>query len=95
MRPIVIVNPRSGGGRAGSARYLGEVRAVIERRLGPVDVALTEFGGHAIDLARRAATEGRSLVVALGGDGTLHEWPTASSTAEVGRARVHRARDRR
>ncbi|MGH7294852.1 MAG: diacylglycerol/lipid kinase family protein, partial [Polyangiaceae bacterium] len=49
------------------------VRAVLERRLGPVDVASTERPGHAIDLAREAAKAGASLVVAVGGDGTLHE----------------------
>jgi diacylglycerol kinase (ATP) len=70
-RPFVIVNPRSGGGRAG--RTVGQVRAVLERRLGPVDLAVTERPTHAIDLARDAATKGHALLVAVGGDGTLHE----------------------
>jgi YegS/Rv2252/BmrU family lipid kinase len=70
-RPLVVVNPQSGGGRAG--RTFGDVRPVIERRLGPVDVAFTERPGHAIELAREAARTGTKLVVALGGDGTLHE----------------------
>ncbi|HXX70511.1 MAG TPA: diacylglycerol kinase family protein [Polyangiaceae bacterium] len=69
--PLVIVNPRAGGGRAG--RTFSQVRAVIEGRLGPVDVATTDRPGHAIELARDAAREGRSLIVAVGGDGTLHE----------------------
>ncbi len=51
----------------------GELRPVLERRLGPVDVSLTAHPGHAIDLAREAAGSGRDLVVAVGGDGTLHE----------------------
>jgi diacylglycerol kinase (ATP) len=70
-RPFVIVNPRSGGGRAG--RTVGQVRAVLERRLGPVDLAVTERPAHAVDLARDEATRGRRLLVAVGGDGTLHE----------------------
>lgn len=69
--PLVVVNPRSGGGRAG--RTFTEVKQVIERRLGPVDVAMTERPGHAIDLSRDAARAGVPLVVAVGGDGTLHE----------------------
>jgi diacylglycerol kinase (ATP) len=69
--PLVVVNPRSGGGRAG--RTFTEVKQVIERRLGPVDVAMTERPGHAIELARDAARAGASLVLAVGGDGTLHE----------------------
>lgn len=69
--PLVVVNPHSGGGRAG--RMFGDVKKVIERRLGAVDVAMTERPGHAIDLARSAARAGVSLVIAVGGDGTLHE----------------------
>jgi YegS/Rv2252/BmrU family lipid kinase len=69
--PLVIVNPRAGGGRAG--RTFPQVRAVLERSLGPVDVAFTERRGHATELAGAAARDGRRLVIALGGDGTLHE----------------------
>jgi len=70
-RAFVVVNPRSGGGRAG--RTFTEVRAVLERQLGPVDVAFTESSGHAIVLTRDAVRGGSKLVVAVGGDGTLHE----------------------
>jgi YegS/Rv2252/BmrU family lipid kinase len=70
-RPHVIVNPRSGGGRAG--RTFPEVHAILERRLGAVDVSFTERPGHAIALAREAARAGASVVIAVGGDGTLHE----------------------
>ena len=70
-RAFVVVNPRSGGGQAG--RTFPGVKAVLERRLGPVDVAFTQRSGHAIDLAREAAKGGASLIVAVGGDGTLHE----------------------
>src|SRR5580704_7935058 len=69
--PLVVVNPSSGGGLAG--RTFSRVRAVIERRLGAVDVALTARPGHAIALARDAALAGRKLIIAVGGDGTLHE----------------------
>lgn len=71
MGPLVIYNPRAGGGR--TARTFPQVRSVIERRLGPVDAAPTERPGHAITLARDAAREGRRLVIAVGGDGTLNE----------------------
>jgi diacylglycerol kinase (ATP) len=33
----------------------------------------TEYPGHAIEIARKAAEKGDDLVVALGGDGTVHE----------------------
>ncbi len=71
MRPLVIANPRSGGGRAG--RSLGDVRTLLERHLGALEFLVTERPGHAIELARDAARDGRRLIVAVGGDGTLHE----------------------
>ncbi len=71
LRPLVIVNPHSGGGRAG--RTFPGVRTALERRLGDVDVVFTAQPEHAIDLARDAARAGTRLLVAVGGDGTLHE----------------------
>jgi YegS/Rv2252/BmrU family lipid kinase len=49
------------------------VTAVVERRMGTVDLIATERPRHAIDLAREAAAAGRGTIVAVGGDGTLHE----------------------
>jgi diacylglycerol kinase (ATP) len=71
MRTLVIVNPRAGGGRG--ARGLARVRALLERRLGSVELQCTERPGHAIEIAREATAAGRPLIVAVGGDGTLHE----------------------
>ena len=45
----------------------------MEGTLGDVDFEVTERRGHAIDLARRGALEGRTTIVAVGGDGTLNE----------------------
>jgi diacylglycerol kinase (ATP) len=81
-RPLVIVNPRSGGGRAG--RTFDDVKAVLERRLGPLDVAVTGRPAHAIALAREAAESGTDLVIAVGGDGTLHEVANGVLDAGVG-----------
>jgi YegS/Rv2252/BmrU family lipid kinase len=80
--PLVIVNPRSGGGQAG--RTFSEVRRVLERRLGAVDVAFTAQPAHAIELAREAALAGTELVIAVGGDGTLHEVANGVLDAGVG-----------
>jgi diacylglycerol kinase (ATP) len=80
LRPLVILNPHAGGGRA--ARTVDAVRAVLERHLGSIDLARTDRPGHAITLARDAAASGRALVVAVGGDGTLHE--VANGVLEVG-----------
>lgn len=70
-RPVLVVNPTSGGGKTG--KTFGAMRETIERRLGPCDVRPTARAGHAIALARDAALEGAELVVAVGGDGTFNE----------------------
>ena len=70
-RPLLIVNPSSG--KMAGGRALSRFAAAVERVLGDVDFEVTERRGHAIDLARRGACEGRETIVAVGGDGTLNE----------------------
>jgi diacylglycerol kinase (ATP) len=74
---VVIINPLSGPGRR-DAVARGRDRSALARRVldetgraGRIEV--TSHGGHARAIARAAAAEGVSLVVAWGGDGTVHE----------------------
>ena len=69
--PLLVVNPRSGGGQTG--KIFDAMRAPLKRALGDFDVVFTERGRHAVEFARDAAIEGRDLVIAVGGDGTIHE----------------------
>lgn len=71
MNPLVIVNPQSGGGKTG--RTFSSMQRTFENALGTIDVVFTSQSGHAIELAEKSATEGRELVIAVGGDGTLNE----------------------
>ncbi len=71
MKPLLIVNPRSAGGKTGA--LFEKMRGPIERHLGHVDVAFTERQRHAVDIAREAASDGRAMVIAVGGDGSIHE----------------------
>ncbi len=64
----VIVNPMAGGGRAGGAWR--SLRDHLEPLVGELRVERTEAPGHAVHLARES---GASLVVAVGGDGTVRE----------------------
>ncbi len=70
-QPLLIVNPQSGSGRTG--RTFPSMLPSIEASLGKVDVAMTTRRGHAIEIARDASKDGREVVVAVGGDGTLNE----------------------
>jgi diacylglycerol kinase (ATP) len=70
-RALVIVNPRSGGGLSES-RW-ARVRGALTDGLGELDSVFTTAPRHAADLAAEAAAAGRRLIIALGGDGTIHE----------------------
>lgn len=81
MKPLVIVNPRAGGARGGhSAQAL---RRIIEDAIGAVDVVETERPRHAVLLAAEAARGDRELVIATGGDGSIHEVVNGLMTAKA------------
>ncbi|MBD0738004.1 diacylglycerol/lipid kinase family protein [Streptomyces sp. CBMA29] len=70
MRALLVVNPAA---TTTSARVRDVISTALSSDL-KLDVATTEYRGHARDLARRAAEGGEvGLVVALGGDGTVNE----------------------
>jgi YegS/Rv2252/BmrU family lipid kinase len=69
--PVVIVNPKSGGGL--STRAWGKLVAPLTEGLGPFDVRFTEAAGDGRRIAREESTAGRRLLVAFGGDGTISE----------------------
>lgn len=70
--PIVLIcNDRSG--RGGVAKALPEVKRELEARKLDHEFRHTQGPGHAIELAREAIAEGCRFLVAVGGDGTVHE----------------------
>ena len=70
-RPIVIVNPRSGGGLSESA--WAKLVGPLTEELGEFDSVFTTAPRDATRLASEAARAGRPLIVAFGGDGTISE----------------------
>ncbi len=83
-RPLFIVNPASGGGRA--RKRIDPLGAAIERAGMAFDHVLTEAPGHGIDLAREALQAGRSTLIACGGDGTVNEVANAILAEGAGHA---------
>src|SRR5260370_22033423 len=79
MRPsdlgnaLLIHNRIGGGGGSGRARALDAGRHIFAAGGIHSDLAETTGPGHATEIALRAAFEGRGLVIACGGDGTLNE----------------------
>jgi YegS/Rv2252/BmrU family lipid kinase len=68
---LLVVNPAAGGGR--TERLWRDLRDDLHRRGFAFEWTTTTGPGRATDLAREAAEAGVSLVVAVGGDGTLNE----------------------
>ena len=66
---LVILNPRAGAAR----RLDREVARALEARGVSFRLQRTEAPGHATGLAEEAARAGLRAVVAVGGDGTVHE----------------------
>ena len=84
----VIVNPVAG---ASSTRRKWPLISRLLRRVGlSFDYEYTEGVGHAIELARAAASDEYHYVVAVGGDGTVNEvangmlCPAAASSTALG-----------
>jgi diacylglycerol kinase (ATP) len=77
----VIVNPAAGAGR-GAGRWPA-LATLLQRQGVAFEAVLTQAAGHAAEVAARAAREGRAVVVAAGGDGTISEVVNGLLSAQV------------
>jgi diacylglycerol kinase (ATP) len=69
-KTMILVNPNADLGRAW--RSVGNLRPCVEEH-GGADWVGSVYSGHAVTLAHQAAQAGYNLVIAAGGDGTVHE----------------------
>jgi diacylglycerol kinase (ATP) len=79
MRVKVILNPCADLGRGVQQKKLIETEG---EKWNGLDLMVTDRPGHASELARMAADEGYDVVVAAGGDGTVHEVVNGLKQAE-------------
>jgi hypothetical protein len=85
-RPAVLIfNPNSGQklGLSTNAGGAEESQEALREAGVPFDPWPTERVGHATELAQRAVAEGRDLVIAAGGDGTVGEVAQALAGTDV------------
>ncbi|RWR89464.1 Diacylglycerol kinase [Cinnamomum micranthum f. kanehirae] len=71
---VFVVNPKGANGRTG--KEWKKLLPYLQARLGrhcKIHESLTSGPSHAIDITREAIREGAEAVIAVGGDGTLHE----------------------
>jgi len=66
----IILNPMADMGNAW--RVARDLRSITEQH-GGVDWSGTVYPGHGIELAKQAGELGYDMVIAMGGDGTVHE----------------------
>ena len=78
MKKLFIVNSRADS--QALARFKAAYSQYSGEHEGESEIVYTEFAGHASEVASKAAKEDDLLVVACGGDGTIHE--VANSLAE-------------
>jgi len=71
LLPLVIVNPASAGNSTGGS--WPRMASDLATHFGAFNCAFTEKAGDGKGLAARAAQEGRRLIIACGGDGTISE----------------------
>ncbi|ESR58206.1 Sphingoid long-chain bases kinase 2 [Citrus sinensis] len=71
---VFVVNPRGASGRTGKEwkKLLPYLRSRLSVDCNICE-SLTSGPSHAIDITREAIKEGADAVIAVGGDGTLHE----------------------
>ena len=81
LLPLVIINPASGGNATRGA--WPAIASDLATHFGAFNCAFTEKPGEGRALAARGAKEGRPLIIACGGDGTISE--VANGILESGR----------
>ncbi|HEX8422486.1 MAG TPA: diacylglycerol kinase family protein, partial [Pyrinomonadaceae bacterium] len=69
--PLVIINPASAGGATG--RSWPRVASDLRTHFGAFNCVFTKGAGDARLIAEGEAVQGRSLIIACGGDGTISE----------------------
>jgi diacylglycerol kinase (ATP) len=75
------VNPRAGGGLR--RRRLAGIKALLSARSFPVEYVFTESPEEMESRVHEAISAGRHLLLAMGGDGTLHALVNAAYGSEV------------
>lgn len=84
----IIINPKSGK-RAFRAQRVYLFR-LLRQRHEPFTYRVTQYAGHAIELARELVERGYDEILVLGGDGTLSEAVNGIMTAKTDAARRSR-----
>jgi diacylglycerol kinase (ATP) len=81
---LLIHNPNAGSGGNARRRLIDEARQFLSENGILSELAETTGPGHATEIAKKATRDGRELVIACGGDGTLNEVVNGLAAAQNG-----------
>src|ERR1700741_4951923 len=81
---LLIHNPNAGNGGVGRRQMLDQARRILSSGGIEAELIETRGPGDATEMAQRATMEGRQLVIACGGDGTLNEVVNGLADAQNG-----------
>jgi YegS/Rv2252/BmrU family lipid kinase len=70
-RILFIINPVSGG--KNKTKIIDAISNLLDINKFDISVILTEYAGHAAEIAKNAVEKNLDIVVAVGGDGTINE----------------------
>lgn len=70
-RYLIILNPTAGKGNA--LRSLPRIKELLTQFELNFEITMTDYPGHGIEIARKAAEQKYDYVIAAGGDGTANE----------------------
>ena len=68
---LAIINPVSGTGSKDKIPRL--IDTVVDQEKNDVSIVMSEYAGHAREIATQAVNDGIEIVIAIGGDGTVNE----------------------
>ena len=81
IKPLLIYNPIANQRKA--EIILPKVKQLFEEFKYDYDLMLTEYPGHALEIAKQEAESGRVIIIAAGGDGTMNEVINGLMRAEL------------
>ncbi len=70
-RILFIVNPISGSRRR--RNHVELINDYVDKNKYDINIALTKYAGHAVEISRQAVKDKYDVIVAVGGDGTINE----------------------
>lgn len=68
---VFIINPIAGNGFG--RRYIAELESILRKFEIEADIEVTQYAGHATELAESFVSQGYTRIIGVGGDGTMNE----------------------